>query len=69
MDETPTQHTVRRIEPIEDGLFVLALERNGLDFSPGDCVALHAPDGTSRPCSIASGNGEDELRFLRGLFS
>ena len=63
-NETPTQHTVRRVEPIDDGLFVLALERSGLEFTPGDCVALHTPDGVSRPYSIASGNKEDELRFL-----
>jgi len=64
MNETPTQHTVRRMDQIDDNLFVLVLERNGLEFTPGDCVALHTLDGASRPYSIASGNGEDELRFL-----
>lgn len=64
MSETPAQHDVRRVQRMDDGLFVLCLERNGLAFTPGDCVALHAPNGVSRPYSIASGNTEDELRFL-----
>lgn len=64
MNETPTQYNVRRIERIDHGLFVLSIERKSLQFTPGDCVALHAPNGVSRPYSIASGNTEDELRFL-----
>jgi NAD(P)H-flavin reductase len=57
-------HNVVEVETIDDGLFILTLERNHLAFDPGDCVALHTDNGKSRPYSIASGNGEDELRFL-----
>jgi len=63
-NEIPAQHAVRRVEQIDHGLFVLSVERDGLAFTPGDCVALHNNEGQSRPYSIASGNGEDELRFL-----
>ncbi len=48
-----------------DDVFTLRLERNGLAFVPGDCLALYGEDGrTSRPYSIASGTGEPGLEFL-----
>lgn len=56
-----------------DGIYELSVERNGLDFVPGDCVALFGPDGSdtlsadgaeSRPYSISSGTDEPTLRFL-----
>jgi len=59
-----TAHTVRHVEVIHGELFVLSLERNGLEFEPGDCVALNTASGQSRPYSIASGNREDTLRFV-----
>lgn len=59
-----TAHAVRHVQPIDADLFVLELERNGLAFVPGDCVALHADSGNSRPYSIASGDREGTLRFL-----
>jgi len=62
--DSTTEHVVHGIEQIDEDLFVLVLERNGLAFTPGDCVALHAEAGISRPYSIASGNQEDSLRFL-----
>jgi ferredoxin-NADP reductase len=46
-------------------VFELQLERDGMPFVPGDCLALYAADGrVSRPYSIASGVNEPVLRFL-----
>lgn len=46
-------------------VFELALERAGMVFTPGDCLALFAADGrVSRPYSIASGTQDDALRFV-----
>jgi ferredoxin-NADP reductase len=48
-----------------DGIFEIVFERNGLEFVPGDCLALFGEDGIcSRPYSVASGIGENELRFV-----
>ena len=48
-----------------EDVYEIRLERNGLAFTPGDCVAIFAPDGVgSRPYSIASGTGEEHLGFL-----
>jgi len=63
-DAAVTPHAVRHVEVIHGELFVLSLERNGLEFAPGDCVALRTDGEESRPYSIASGNREDTLRFL-----
>jgi hypothetical protein len=63
-DAGVASHAVRHVEVIHGELFVLSLERNGLEFVPGDCVALHTDGGKSRPYSIASGNREDTLRFV-----
>ena len=52
------------VESISPSLFFLVLERNGLEFVPGDCVVLHTDAGPSRSYSIASGNNCDTLRFL-----
>ncbi len=46
-------------------LFELALAREGLDFTPGECVSLFSEDHEgSRPYSIALGIHESALRFL-----
>lgn len=46
-------------------VFELQLDRRGLSFVPGDCLALYAADGrVSRPYSIASGTDDTLLRFL-----
>ena len=46
-------------------VFELTVKRNGLEFVPGDSVALFSADGkNSRPYSIASGVDEPVLRFL-----
>lgn len=58
---------VRVIQSIRHspGVFELQVERNGLSFTPGDCVALYAENEVgSRPYSIASGIGESVMRFL-----
>ncbi|VGO18892.1 FAD-binding oxidoreductase [Pontiella sulfatireligans] len=59
-----TTHAVKQVRLISGELFELALARNGLEFIPGDCVALYTADGKSRPYSIASGSNEDELCFV-----
>ena len=46
-------------------VYEIQLERGGVPFTPGDCVALYTADGrVSRPYSIASGTGEKILRFV-----
>lgn len=56
---------VRDLRWFGQDVFELSLEREGLDFTPGDCLALFAADGrVSRPYSIASGNREDAIRFI-----
>jgi len=57
--------TILGLTPWGDDVFSLRLERKGLSFVPGDCLALYGEDGqTSRPYSIASGTGEADLEFL-----
>ncbi|MCS6771854.1 MAG: FAD-binding oxidoreductase [Kiritimatiellae bacterium] len=61
-DEIRSVVSVRNIGP---DIFVIELERRGLEFTPGDCMALYAGDGrVSRPYSIASGTQEPVLRFI-----
>ena len=46
-------------------VFELTVKRNGIQFTPGDSMALFSKDGKdSRPYSIASGTDESVLRFL-----
>lgn len=46
-------------------IFELQLRKDGMNFVPGDCVALFGADEkTSRPYSMASGVDEDILRFV-----
>jgi ferredoxin-NADP reductase len=59
-----SEHAVRSVNPVNNDLFILSVERNGLDFIPGDCVAVYTDQDKSRPYSIASGSKEDELRFV-----
>ena len=57
--------TVRNVRWFSDGIFEIEMGRDGLMFTPGDCVALFASDGTtSRPYSIASGTEQDSVRFI-----
>jgi ferredoxin-NADP reductase len=56
---------VRSIRWHGTSVFSLELERDGLAFTPGDCLALFAADGrVSRPYSLASGVDEPVLRFI-----
>lgn len=59
-----TEHAVRDVRIVNNDLFVLAVDRNGIEFTPGDCVAIYTGSDKSRPYSIASGSNEDELRFV-----
>jgi ferredoxin-NADP reductase len=54
---------VHRVQWLSPDIFELSLERQGLNFTPGDCVAIHQAD-VSRPYSIASGSTENLLRFV-----
>lgn len=57
--------TVRAVRWIGSEVFELSLEREGLVFMPGDCLALFAADGrVSRPYSIASGTHDDVVQFV-----
>jgi len=59
------QLTVAGVRWHGDGIFEISFERGALEFTPGDCVALFGEDGScSRPYSVASGTGEDEVRFV-----
>lgn len=57
-------HPVIGVRTVHNGLFELVVERNRLEFTPGDCVAIYTDEGKSRPYSIASGSREHELRFV-----
>ncbi len=57
-------HSVIEVRVICADLFELVVDRNGMEFTPGDCVAIYTADDKSRPYSIASGAQEAELRFL-----
>jgi ferredoxin-NADP reductase len=57
--------TVRGVRWFGEEVFEIALVRQGLVFTPGDCLALFAADGrVSRPYSIASGMHEEDVRFV-----
>ena len=59
-----TEHTVRSVRIVNDDLFELSVERSGMAFTPGDCVAIYTGHDKSRPYSIASGANEEVLRFV-----
>lgn len=59
-----SEHAVISVETINNDLFILSVQRNGMEFIPGDCVAIYTENGQSRPYSIASGSKEHELRFV-----
>ena len=46
-------------------VFELAIDRNGMEFTPGDSISIFDQDETqSRPYSLASGTGESIFRVL-----
>ncbi|MBT8042991.1 MAG: hypothetical protein KJN98_07455 [Pontiella sp.] len=59
-----TEHSVMAVRPVSGDLFELIVDRNDLEFLPGDCVAIYTDSEKSRPYSIASGSNENELRFV-----
>ena len=65
-----SQPTVSPCRPVvavqwhSETIYELVLQREGLEFAPGDCVSITTASGVSRPYSIASGPTEDVLRFL-----
>ena len=57
--------TVQNIRMISDNLFELKITREGLEFSPGEYVTIHAADDSIyREYSIASGIQDPHLGFL-----
>ncbi len=59
-----TEHPVKEVRIVNDDLFELIVERNNLEFIPGDCAAIYTDTDKSRPYSISSGFNENELRFV-----
>ena len=59
-----TEHKVIAVNVINDDLFELVVGREGLAFTPGDCLAIYTDEDKSRPYSIASGSEEASLRFV-----
>lgn len=59
-----SEHPVIEVRPYGPDLYELALDRNGMEFTPGDCVAIYTDFDKSRPYSIASGSNETQLRFV-----
>jgi ferredoxin--NADP+ reductase len=55
---------VKHVHEFAPGIFELALERRGYVFTPGELAVIYNDGKDSRPYSIASGTGEDILRFL-----
>lgn len=59
-----TEHDIISVTPVNNDLFILSATRNGMEFIPGDCVAIYTDGDKSRPYSIASGSQEDALQFV-----
>ena len=59
-----TEHAVQAVRIVNDDLFELVVAKNGMEFSPGDCVAIYTADDKSRPYSIASGSNDEDLCFI-----
>ncbi len=51
--------------PRTSRVFELVVERNGIDFTPGDSISIFSQDESeSRPYSLTSGADESVLRFI-----
>ena len=57
-------HKIVELNFLSTDIYELILERNDLEFSPGDCVSIKKDPKTLRPYSIASGTADEHLRFL-----
>ena len=55
---------VRAVNFLSEDIFELVLERDGVDFQPGNCFAISNSEGVLRPYSAASGKHESRLRFV-----
>ncbi len=55
---------VTAVSFLSEDVFELVLERDGLDFQPGECFAISNSHGVSRPYSVSSGIDEPNLRFV-----
>ena len=55
---------VNAVNFLSKDVFELVLERDGMDFQPGNCFAISNPQGVSRPYSASSGTDEPNLRFV-----
>ncbi len=63
--ETNYISTVVQIEWKTPIVFELIIDRNGIEFQPGDSISIFSADESqSRPYSIASGTKETGIRFL-----
>lgn len=64
MNTTQT-HKVLKIRHLTDHAYVLQLERDGFQFTPGQCVNIGLTDGAvNREYSTYSGINDDYLEFL-----
>ena len=59
-----TEHAVIKVNLVNDDLYEVVLQRNDMEFTPGDCVAIYTDQDKSRPYSIASGATDPELKFV-----
>ena len=55
---------VSAVDFLSDDVFELVLEREGVEFQPGNCFAISNSNGVSRPYSVSSGVNEPNLRFV-----
>jgi len=55
---------VHEVNMLSSDILELVLERDGIEFTPGDCVAISHADGTSRPYSVSSAVHDETLRFV-----
>ncbi|MFH1919451.1 MAG: FAD-binding oxidoreductase [Planctomycetota bacterium] len=55
---------VSAVNVLSEDVFELVLERDGVDFQPGNCFAISDSNGVSRPYSASSDNTEPYLRFV-----
>lgn len=55
---------VNAVNSLSQDVFELVLERDGMDFQPGNCFAISNLHGISRPYSASSGTNEPNLRFV-----
>lgn len=63
-----TEHIFLPVKALQwygTGIYEIQLERQGVEFTPGDCFALFARDQkASRPYSVASGVNDDCISFV-----